>query len=357
MKILIRADGAPEIGVGHLTRCLTLAVALKSNGHEIKFLMTDHSGNFSSIVTKDGFEVVFVSRGEGYQKPVTGKESTWLGNELSYELIEANKVIEKYNPDLAIVDHYGLDAAWEKEIRKSVKSIFVIDDLANRAHDCDYLLDQTFGRTNLDYIKLVPAGCKFFLGSDYALLRPEFSRSVPFRTSLKKIFVSFGGSDPRGITLKIIQGIELEQKTKMHITVILREDSLGYEEVKNITQNSIHHYEHLSSTNKMADLMASADLAFGAGGTSAWERCAVSLPAIGVQLADNQKLVLENLSRKGALINIGDFQTVTPDVVYSTLRIILENESFLNAMSKASHEVCDGQGVDRVAAIFPPGKA
>ncbi len=356
MKILFRADGAPEIGVGHLTRCLSLAHALKSNGHDIKFLLTDHPSNFSSVVTSEGFKVFFVSRGDKYQQPITGKETTWLGNDLAHDIKETRKVLTEEKSDLIIVDHYAIDASWEKEIRKDVKTIFVIDDLANRPHDCDFLMDQTFGRSKSDYSNLVSSQCQLFLGSEFALLRPEFSRHLPSRQSLNHIFISFGGIDPRGVTLKVIQGIELETEKKLHITVILRKESVGFEEVKKITQNSIHEYELIPSTNRMADLMAKADLAFGAGGTSAWERCSLSLPAIGICLADNQKLVLENLSLKGALTNLGDFKALTPEKVHSALMIFLKDEKLLFAMSKIGREVCDGQGIGRIAAVFPAGK-
>lgn len=352
MKILFRVDSSPEIGVGHLSRCKTLARALVKRGHEVLFLSTDHLSSYAADI--QDIKVVKVPRLPGYRPPVLGLDKTWLGNELQREILFSSKVSEDFAPDFTVVDHYSLDHEWESAVRGVSGKLFVIDDLADRKHDCDHLLDQTLGRKKVDYQGLVPQSCKLALGPFFALLRNEFSEKKidpATLTRVNKIFISMGGGDPRGVTLMVLRGLE-SISDKLELALTLDPNSPGFMEVGELIKSSHHHIRIISPQERIVDRMLEAHLAFGAGGTMAWERCAVGLPSWTITLARNQEKVINELLRHGAVRSLGPFERVTPKTITNELTEVMQNPSILRSMSSMASHICDGHGVIRVCAFF-----
>jgi len=198
LKILIRTDSSVQIGTGHVMRCLTLADELRERGAEIVFVCRDFAGNLCGYT-------------EGNLK-----HAAWLGADWQTDARQVEEIIKDFNthPDWLVVDHYALDERWERYLRSYVKKIMVIDDLADRPHDCDLLLDQNFYE-NLEsrYDGLAPSGCKKLLGPKYALLRPEFReerKNLRKRDGyVKRIMIFFGGSDPTNETTKALEAVRM----------------------------------------------------------------------------------------------------------------------------------------------------
>ena len=205
MRLIIRADASIEMGSGHVMRCLALAEELKKNGFDITFITRAHEGNLNGLISDKGMKVAELSAPDSRSAPVGNGCSDdcaeWLGVTQEQDARETINALGKTIPYWLIVDHYGLDELWEKTIRPHVKKIMVIDDLANRHHDCEMLLDQNwFDDKESRYRGLVPAGCTQLFGPEYALLRPEFAEArknlKPRTGEVKRIFVFFGGADP-----------------------------------------------------------------------------------------------------------------------------------------------------------------
>ena len=180
MHFIFRADSSIDIGTGHIMRCITLANALKARGYECSFICKKHFGNINSLILENNFELHELDLNK-FQENVNFRQNMgqlkyygWLGSSVEHDAKLTNKILEKRKPDWIVVDHYTLDVAWHKQVRGNTKNIMVIDDLANRHHDCEILLDQNLGADSEVYMKLVPRDCKLFLGPKYALLRPEF---------------------------------------------------------------------------------------------------------------------------------------------------------------------------------------
>jgi UDP-2,4-diacetamido-2,4,6-trideoxy-beta-L-altropyranose hydrolase len=234
----------------------------------------------------------------------------------------------------------------------------VIDDLANRRHDADLILDQTPGRQDRAYRDLSPPDCRFLLGPRFALLRAEFvearSRSLERRRAeerFRNVVVSFGGVDSKNMTAKALDGVA-QSGLDAEIVVVMGPSAPHLVSVRDkidrlrATGKKI---ELLVNTNKMADSLVAADLALGAVGGTAWERCVLGLPTIAVSLAENQDGAAQALSALGAILHLGRHDQVDASAIAAALRGLALDPARRRAMSEAAAAVCDGRGARRAA--------
>lgn len=366
MKAVFRVDSGTEIGTGHVMRCLTLAKELSSKYWDISFISREHSGNISDYIYTQNYHMDLLP----VSMPATGEYATWLGVDRRADPLDVINIVIRENADLLIVDHYGVDHNWLSEVRKLRPNmkIMVIDELANRELDCDLLLDQTYGMNADEYKALVPDRCKLLLGSQYALLRDEFrknrSGSLQRRKTnniVRSIIISLGGVDKNnasGIILKALVSVDWEKYCGRipKLNVIISKRSPAYEDVLNSASLFIKKYrlniKVLSDISHMAKLMATSDLAFGAAGTTSWERCCLGLPSIILVLAHNQEKIAKNLDESGAVINLGYTEHLNEKAIKIAVDKILKKPSKLKTMSASSAKICDGKGVERcVSAI------
>lgn len=262
--------------------------------------------------------------------------------------------------DLLVVDHYSLDKQYEYQCRKWARKILVLDDLADREHDCDILLDQTFGREANDYQLLTPSNCKILAGTKYALLREQFVDYVPVSlkrranssSGIKRVLVSLGTMNIFNITTKALQALELHQESALQIYVILGAKASFLNEVKTqikaINAAGFHKVELHINVENMAEMMANADIAIGAGGTTSWERCALGLPTINIMLANNQQKISQELDKAGAIINMGWHDDVTPKDIAETLTLLNQTPDKLRQISMRASQICDSSGANRL---------
>ena len=358
MEVAFRVDASTLIGSGHVMRCLTLAEVLADAGARCHFVMREKSGSLEKVVRSRGHQVLMLSAGEsGKTTGPSENEPThanWLGVGWETDASDTVLALKGIELDWLVVDHYALDRRWESQVGECSKRLMVIDDLADRTHHCDLLLDQNLGREPHDYAGLVPDYTKRLIGSDYALLRPEFARaralSVEERQTREpgSILVSMGGVDAANVTGDVLRVLDtIEVVASCRVTVVLGAACPHIDEV--IEQADSMHLETrivVNATN-MAELMGEADLAIGAAGGSAWERCCLGLPTLLVVMAENQLPGAEALERAGASISLG-----WPDAIEGTLpRAVLEvmAPERLLEMSQNSAAICDGLGAQRVA--------
>jgi UDP-2,4-diacetamido-2,4,6-trideoxy-beta-L-altropyranose hydrolase len=247
-----------------------------------------------------------------------------------------------------ITDHYALDARWEGQMRAFTEKIMIIDDLADRPHDCDLLLDQNlYEKLERRYDGLVPDRCERLLGPRYALLRPEFAaarKTLRHRDGrVRRIFIFFGGSDLSNETAKALEAIRLMNRSDIAVDVVVGASNLKGEQIREICQRTPNTYFHRQVEN-MAELMSLADLAIGAGGTTTWERCCLGLPTLVLVLADNQREVAEAMSTAGAIRIVGWSADVTSTGLAEALRMALASPDYLIAMSERSLAIMGGPG-------------
>lgn len=314
MNVVFRVDSSSQIGSGHLMRCVTLAQRLKKEKDaHIYFVMRNLEGNLIDIVQEKGFDVFILSRVElddsleGYAKWLTvGQEQD------AYEVANIFKGID--NIDLLVVDSYAIDITWESIIRPYVKKIMVIDDLANRNHDCDVLLDQNYYKNkDYRYEGLVPKACKLFLGPQYAILREEFYEARKHLKNrdgnIENILVFFGGVDLTNETKKTLEAIIKLDKKDITVNVIVGQNNPHKEDIKKIC-DKYPYMNYYCQVNNIADFMNEADLAIGAGGTTTWERCFLGLPSIVIAVAENQVVGCDDLSELGIILYGGYYNQI-----------------------------------------------
>ena len=347
MQYVIRADASLQIGTGHIMRCLTLAYALRNAGHEICFISRLLDGNFCDYIEEREFPVVRLPRPSD-----TESTQNWLGLPWETDARQTAEALEGLAHPAAwlIVDHYCLDAQWEKALRPKTERILAIDDLADRPHDCDLLLDQNLGRNAEDYSGLVPTSSQVMAGPRYAMLRREFAewrgRSLArSRWPLRHILISMGGVDKDNATSAVLDVLESSPQTAgTEIEVIMGQHSPWLEQVRNRAAQMRRATVHVSVDN-MAERMAYSDLAIGAAGASSWERCCLGLPTLTVILADNQRSGAFAMDASGVQLTVG-----TQDQIARKLAEKLErlDQQTMTDMSQNSCALVDGLGVQRV---------
>jgi len=274
-------------------RCLTLANALAGKGVGVSFICREHDGNLCDLIEEQGFTVYHLPAPEsGFEADATPAHAAWLGAAWQEDARQTGAIIRTLGvkPTWLVVDHYGLDYCWEEVLKSWVGRIFVIDDLADRAHDCDLLLDQNlFADMQTRYAGKVPADCRLLLGPEYALLQPIYAelhdRIPPREGPVRRILVSFGGADRDNLTGRALAAFLSLNRPDIEVDVVISGSSPYVHEIRD--QVAGHDNIHLhSNLPTLAPLMARADLAIGAAGTTSWERVCLGLPALVVTLAE-----------------------------------------------------------------------
>lgn len=356
MKIVFRADASLQIGTGHVMRCLTLADALAARGAECRFICREHPGNLIGYIQERGFPVdplPFSTSKRGCPAPSLA-HAAWLGASQTEDAVACSELLGDKRCDWLIVDHYALDQCWESLLRPCCGRLMVIDDLADRAHTCDLLLDQTFGRPAADYAGLVPSGCTVLCGAQYALLRSEFAalRSASLQrrahTPVRHLLVNMGGVDKENATGQVLLALRhMQLPADCRVTVVMGATAPWVDSVCQQAERLAWPAEvHVGAAN-MAHLMADSDLAIGAAGATSWERCCLGLPAIMVVLADNQRLVAESLARAGAVRLLRGTEWIASDLA-PLLNELVTDPSLCIAMSRRGADIVDGHGVATV---------
>ena len=356
MKIVFRADASEEIGSGHVMRCLSLARNLRDRGAECHFICRQFDGNLAASISDFGFGLTLLNgpTPEGQRYLGNSENFTyrqWLGCSQFEDAIAVADIIGNLSADWLVVDHYGIDKDWENIVSLTGAKIFVIDDLADRTHFADVLLDQTFGRSAIDYKKLVNDNCRLLVGSDFALLRPEFrkyrTRAVEQRKSrkLNNLLVSLGGVDKDNFTQRVLQTLEnCDLPSNLDISVVVGEKCPWISQLTDAAAQFDGDCKLLVGVQNMAALMARADLAIGASGTSSWERCALGLPSIQLIIAENQRLIAENLAKVGA-IKLAKSLDEIPAAINT-------RHHWMEKISDKSASLVDGLGSYRAAEVI-----
>ena len=368
MRLCFRVDASLKIGTGHVIRCLTLAEAFQKAGAQCHFISRQHPGHLLDHIRQRGFSLTVLpilpidpSESVFRQQRVKGSSlvahADWLGCDWLTDAEQTRLALIEHKPDWLVVDHYALDQRWEQALQANCRKLMVIDDLADRPHQCDLLLDQNLGRQAVDYIDLVLPKCKLLVSPQYALLRPEFAalRSYSLQRRLqpvlKNILITMGGVDQPNATSRVLQTLKyclLPEDCR--VSVVMGSQAPWLTQVQALAQDMPWTTQVLVNISDMAQCMADNDLAIGAAGGTSWERCCLGLPSLMVVLADNQKSGAQALQEAKAahlLGNLADIEMKLPLAIQGLISS-RTSQNMLREMSAAAAGLTDGLGLHHV---------
>jgi len=350
MNVAFRVDASNEIGTGHFMRCLTLADALKQRGAQSRFVSGQMPKHLREMLGEKGHEFTPLNCSPDEEVADDFPHSHWLGTSQTADAQKTVQALFDQSWDWIVVDHYALGARWESALRGTVRRILVIDDLADRVHDCDVLLDQNFyADMNTRYTGKLPPHCQLLLGPRYALLREEFRRlreQIKPRTGpVKRVLIFFGGVDADNYTGRAIEALVNIGTPELHVDVIIGSQHPFREQLE-FTCAEHGFFCHVQ-TNRVAEWIAAADLAIGAGGSATWERCCLGLPTVTICAAANQSRQIADAASEG-LLYAPELKGELTGVVQRHLSALMENGYLRHVISHNGMQAVDGFGVLRV---------
>ena len=368
-QIIIRCDASNSIGSGHVIRCRTLARELERGGAVVTFICRRQAGDLIKLLEQ---EFAVLALPEQTLAPCDGLEGrdlygAWLGCNQEADASQCIEALAEAGITTAswlVVDHYGLDDLWETQLLAGLvdgvahPKLLVIDDLADRKHRADLLLDQNFfaAATEQRYQELVPSQCRQLLGPHYALLGTEYAQLhplVPVRTELRRVLVFFGGVDPDNLTGRTLEVLLDPALAHLAVDVVLGRQSPHRHAVGDLVAQRPFTTLH-GPLPSLAGLLARADLAIGAGGATTWERACLKLPSLVVAIAENQRPFTEALHQAGHLQLLGDAATVSAEQIRSALLAWVAEPR----QQDAGCDITDGWGASRLAlAMLGPQTA
>lgn len=371
LRIAFRTDASLQMGSGHVMRCLTLADALRAKGAQCHFICRAHPGNLMEVIRQRGYMVsslvapvqkaqeaikyiaTAVPDAQPNQQPEPA-HAAWLGNTWQTDAQETTAVLASVRPAWLVVDHYALDQRWEEALAAHYRQLLVIDDLADRPHRCDLLIDQNLGHQTQDYAGLVPTHCQVLTGPHYALLRPEFAALRPYslqrrqaQPALRQVLITMGGVDQPNATKLVLQALKscsLPQACRA--TVVMGLTAPWLQDVRELAAQMPWPTEVVVNVNDMAQRMADSDLAIGAAGSTSWERCCLGVPTLMVVLAENQQPGAQAMEAAHAARLIGAVNDIATQLPLAIAE--MTNSEGLRQMSLAASAVTDGLGVEKV---------
>lgn len=352
MKVVVRADASPVIGSGHLARCQVLAERLmRDAGAEVLFVCRGLNPDSAQALRRQGASVaVLPVREPPSPDPHGPAHRHWLSVTREADALETiNAMLERNwtKVDWVVVDHYALDAIWERKLREHATSVLAIDDLADRSHDVDLLLDQNLRSDGGSaYRALLPDHARLLIGPNYALLRDEF-QGLRHTPRPNHVFICFGGADALNCTESVLHALLRPALSTVTADIVVPTQHPQRARLMQLCKEHERFRLHVGHA-RISKLMAGAALGVGAGGSMTWERCAAGLPSLAVAIANNQRELIAEAARVGAVRQVRIEDLAEGDKLATRIADMLYDKAALEDMSEAARVLCDGRGASRL---------
>ena len=338
MNIVIRADASDLIGTGHVMRCLALAQGWQDQGGKAIFVLANKSPELEARLLSEKMIILYLSVKAGC-------------HEDAHQTVDFT---QQFAAQWVVVDGYHFGAEYQKVIKDFGTRLLFIDDYGHADYYyADLVLNQNIAANQDLYINR-ETYTKLLLGTEYALLRREFWKWRDWQRVVNpiasKILITLGGSDPDNVTLKVIQALNLLNKDNLEVNVVIGGSNPHYECLQREAADASSAISLHRNVSNMPELMAWADMAIAAGGSTNWELAFMGLPSIVITIADNQKAIAAELDRQGAIINLGWHQDVTIEQIGLVLRELIGDRHKREDMSQKGRKLVDGNGASRVAS-------
>lgn len=338
-ELLIRADAGLRMGTGHVMRCLALAQAWQTSGGSVTFITACDSQALRNRLLEAGFALRVLDR--AHPDPADWENSV--------------AVLAAHPGAWVVLDGYHFDPVYHQRVREAGHPLLVIDDLAHLAHyEADILLNQNINAEALAYHCAPNTTC--LLGPQYVLLRPEF---WPWRTWRRetpavgrKVLVTLGGSDPDNQTAKVVRALAQLGLEGVEVVVVVGASNPHLGTLQALADQSPLTIRLARNVTDMPELMAWADVAISAGGSTCWELAFMGVPSLVGIIADNQVGIAEALASQNVARNVGWFETLGADQLAQTVVTLMKDEGERVRISQAGRRLVDGQGAQRIGAML-----
>jgi UDP-2,4-diacetamido-2,4,6-trideoxy-beta-L-altropyranose hydrolase len=333
--MLIRADSNAKIGTGHIMRCFALAQRWQATGGKAIFVTTCKNEELLARIQNEGFQIEYLKK-------------SYPSSEDSKVMLE---ILKRESESWIVLDGYHFDSAYQSRVKEEGYSLMVVDDTNHLHHYyADILLNQNIDAENFNYS--CEPNSLLLLGTRYVLLRREFlawkewKREIP--RIARKVMVTLGGSDPDNVTLKVIHSLCKIKVSGLEVKVIAGPSHPQISSLRKASDTAPFPIEIVHNARTMADVMAWADLALSAGGTTCWELAYMGVPFAIVILAKNQEKIAAGLDNAATAINLGWHSSLTSDALTDCLFDLIENKDKRMELSSNGKNLVDGLGVERV---------
>ncbi|MFN2453665.1 MAG: UDP-2,4-diacetamido-2,4,6-trideoxy-beta-L-altropyranose hydrolase [Pyrinomonadaceae bacterium] len=352
--LLIRADADARMGNGHLMRCFALAQQWQSEAGEVAFVSYCESARLRQRIEAAGMDFTEVSK----TYPNRLDLETTLERLARLKDGHAQRTAPR-----VVLDGYHFDEHYQQAIKSAGYPLLVLDDTVRLKHYyADALLNQNLNAEQLAY--QCDPETELLLGARFVLLRPEFMvwrawrRDVP--DVARKLLITMGGADPDNVTYQVLRAVQHLTVPDLEAVVLVGANNPHYEALQKFVADSQPIADQaegqktggirlVRDAHNVPDLMAWADLAVTAGGSTCWEMAFMGLPSITLILADNQSAIAENLHEAGAVVNAGWHDKVTLTSLVETLELLIADAGKRRRMSERGRTLVDGLGAERVA--------
>jgi UDP-2,4-diacetamido-2,4,6-trideoxy-beta-L-altropyranose hydrolase len=333
--ILIRADASVEVGTGHVMRCLALAQAWQDAGGSAVFAMAKSTAAIIERLAAENIEV----------QEVCGRAGTPQDVELTVELAQT------CDARWIVADGYAFDANYQRRIKDAGLKLFWVDDNGDANHYfADLVLNQNVHAREGLYLNRDPS-CQLLLGPRYAMLRREFNAWREWKREVsahgRKALVTLGGSDPGNVTLQVVQALQMASIQNLEAIIVVGGSNPHFESIARAAE-SLPGVRLQRDAANMPELMAWADIAVSAAGATCWEMCLLGLPAILIDVAENQRQIAQGLARLAISIHTGSSESVSVEKMAADTQRLLNSQECRSAMSRRGRELVDGEGSRRV---------
>jgi UDP-2,4-diacetamido-2,4,6-trideoxy-beta-L-altropyranose hydrolase len=321
-------------------RCLALAQGWQDTGGRAVFIMAEGVDSFSERLTAEGMKVHHISAEPGRAEDAA-------------RTLDAAKSL---NASWLIVDGYRFGSDYQKLIKDSGLRLMFMDDNGHCDHYyADIVLNQNLHADESMY-SCRGAYTKLLLGTKYVLLRREFLQYRDWKREIqevaRKVLVTLGGGDPDNVTLEVINALRRADIDDLEAIVVVGADNPHYEELEEVASDCAFRIEFRRNVTYMPELMAWADIAVSAAGTTSWELAFMGLPSILLISADNQLMIAEVLADEGAAVNVGLQEGISVDGIAAALVRLSKSRSRRSALSGHGRRLVDGEGPARLCDIL-----
>lgn len=333
--LLIRADASPEIGSGHVMRCLALAQAWQASGGSVSFVGIVAPAPENRLEEED-IKVWSLDADAGSLRDAdeTARRAKDLG------------------ASWVVIDGYHFGGGYQRRLRGAGLHVLFIDDYGHAdRYEADLVLNQNIDAEVSAYEHRANHTA-LLLGPRFALLRKEF---WPWRSPRRRprreadhVLVTLGGADPDNLTARVVRAFDGLNGEDVSATVVVGGSNPHEEKIRAATEGGNNALEFRNDVSDMASLMAESDVAVSAGGSTCWELTYMGIPSIIVELAENQQGIAKGLDEAGTALNLGWHETVTESEIVGAVESLLQADERRLKMAHRAQKLVDGRGTTRV---------